>query len=200
AIELYSHVLAKKPKNADALVARASAYLTVGDHAKSIADYEKAEKLAADNSGMLNNFAWVLATSPDDKLRNGKRAVELATKACELTEYKQAHILSTLAAAYAESGNFKEAVKWSKKAIELGKAGTNKEIQEALAKELKSFEKGKPWREDLSEKAKKDEKPPKPEADKPKPKSAEKPQPTKTQTPKKTDPPKKAEKPKAEEK
>ncbi len=161
AIDVYTDILAENPKNTDALAGRASSYLTIGDHKKSIDDYEQASRLGAENSGMFNNFAWVLATSPDDKLRDGKRAVELATKACELTDYKQAHILSTLAAAYAQSDNYKEAVKWSKKAIELGKSGANKEIQEALAKELKSFEAGKPWRERLSKKEKEDAKPPK---------------------------------------
>ena len=59
------------------------------------------------NSGVLNNLAWVLATSPDDNLRDGKRAIELAKQACEVTEYKQAHILSTLAAGYAEIGRLR---------------------------------------------------------------------------------------------
>lgn len=207
AIDIYTNVLAKKPNNTDALVARASSYLTIGEHDKSIADYEKAAKLKAEHSGMLNNFAWVLATSPDDKLRNGKRAVELATKACELTDYKQAHIISTLAAAYAESGNFKEAIKWSKKAIELGKTGVNKEIQEALAKELKSYEKDKPWRERLSEKEKKEDKPPKPvaakpKAAKPKPKATKKAVESKPKATNKPKPktPKKAAEPKPEPK
>lgn len=177
AIDVYSNILAKTKDDPEALVGRAGSYLTIGDHDKALADYEKAAKLEPENSGMLNNFAWMLATSPEDKLRDGKRAVEMATKACELTDYKQAHILSTLAAAYAESGNYKEAVKWSKKSVELGKTGANQEIQEALAKELESFEKGKPWRERLSEK--KDQKPSEPTAEKPQAEKppAEKPQP-----------------------
>ncbi len=68
---------------------RADAYLNIGDHRKAVADYEVALKMFADDSGILNNFAWVLATSPEDDLRNGKRAVEMGLKACELTEYKQ---------------------------------------------------------------------------------------------------------------
>ena len=92
---------------------------------------------------MLNNLAWVLATSPEDKLRNGKRAIELAKQACEVTEYKQAHILSTLAAGYAETGDFETAITWSKKAVESG----GDELKGQLTKELESYEDKKPWRE-----------------------------------------------------
>ena len=72
-----------------------------------------------EDEGLLNNFAWVLATSPDDEVRDGKRSIELATKAAELTSYTVPHILSTLAAAYAETGDFDEAKKWSQKSIDV---------------------------------------------------------------------------------
>ena len=104
-------------------------------------------KIEPKDSGILNNFAWVLATSTVDKLRNGQRALELATEACRLTDYKQAHILSTLAAAYAETGDFESAKKWSEKAVEIG----DEEHREALRKELESYRAGKPWRELIEE-------------------------------------------------
>jgi hypothetical protein len=109
----------------------------------------------------LNNLAWVLATSPVDQLRDGKRAIELATKACKLTDYKKPHILSTLAAAYAETGDFETAKKWSQKAVELGEG----EEKEALEKELESYRAGKPVRELMNED--KSDQTQKPEAQKP---------------------------------
>ena len=143
AIEIFTAVLKAEPGNAVAIRGRADAYLSIGEHKKAIADYEAALKSTPDDSGVLNNFAWVLATSPDEPLRDGKRALELARKACELTEYEQAHILSTLAAAYAELGDFENAVKWSRKACEIG----NEDVADQLKEELTSYQNGKPWRE-----------------------------------------------------
>jgi tetratricopeptide (TPR) repeat protein len=146
AIEIYTKVLQQEPENLFALAGRANSLLVIGKHAEAIADYEKAVKLDPQDSGVLNNLSWVLSTSPDDKLRDGKRALELALKACEVTEYKKAHILSTLAAAYAELGDFQTAIKWSQKAVELG----SDEEQEALRKELESYRAEKPFRELLT--------------------------------------------------
>jgi tetratricopeptide (TPR) repeat protein len=143
AVGAFTDVLAQDPKSSFALQARADAYLTLGKHAEAIADYNAANEIAPDDSSILNNLAWVLATSPEDNLRDAKRSLELALKACEVTEYKQAHILSTLAAAYAESGDYAKAVEWSKKAVELA----DKQLHEPLKKELASYESGKPWRE-----------------------------------------------------
>ena len=145
AIEIFTEVLKQDPGNADALRARGDAYLSVGKHREAIADFEEALKKESDNPGLLNNLAWVLATSPDDELRDGKRALELATKACELTDYKQAHILSTLASAYAELGDFEKARDWSEKAV--AAADKESEQYEHLVKELESYKQNKPWRE-----------------------------------------------------
>jgi tetratricopeptide (TPR) repeat protein len=124
---------------------RSDAAISIGDHKAALADLEKALALEADNDGVLNNLAWLLATSPDDSLRDGKRAIDLATKACEKTEWKEAHIISTLAAGYAETGDFEKAREYSRKAVETG--DSSPEVKEQLASELASYEKEKPWRE-----------------------------------------------------
>jgi tetratricopeptide (TPR) repeat protein len=143
AVATYDHLLKNDPKNASAYRGRADTYLSLGKQNESIADYEAALKLEPNNSGVLNNLAWVLATSPDDKLRDGKRAIELAKSAAEGTEFKQAHIVSTLAAAYAETGDFDTAVTWSKKAVDIG----GDQLKSQLQKELESYEAHHPWRE-----------------------------------------------------
>jgi tetratricopeptide (TPR) repeat protein len=147
AIEHFSKVLEVEPKNAAALRGRGDAFLSIGRQAEAIKDYEKALEVDPKDSGLLNNLAWVLATSPDEKLRDGKRALELAKQACELTDYKEAHILSTLAAAYAETGDLEKAIEWSRKAVELGEG----EEKEALQKELDTYLKGEKVRELLQE-------------------------------------------------
>jgi tetratricopeptide (TPR) repeat protein len=143
AIGVYNDIILGDADNPSALRGRADAYLSLGKQGEAIADYEQALKVDPKNSGALNNLAWVLATSPDDELRNGKRAIELAKQACEVTEYKQAHILSTLAASYAEAGDFDTAINWSKKAVELG----TEQLKGQLSKELESYQTQKPWRE-----------------------------------------------------
>ncbi len=145
ALEIFASILSEDKDNTAARHARADTLLSVGKHREAIADFEILVKQEPDESSVLNNFAWVLATSPDDSLRDGRRAVDLATKACEVTEYKKAHILSTLAAAYAEIGDFETARKWSAKAVEVG-AGTE-DVDDQLKKELESYEQKKPWRE-----------------------------------------------------
>ena len=157
AIEVISSVLRREPENWRALRLRGDAQLSTLEHEKAIADYEaalkamnadeNAEELAISKSGVLNNLAWVLSTTPTDALRNGKRALELAEEASELTEFKEAHILSTLAAAYAETGNFEKAIEWSTKAVELGTKDENEQLDQ-LKKELESYQGGKPWREE----------------------------------------------------
>ena len=145
AIDTLNRLLQDEPGNTMARHARADTLLTIGKHAEAIEDYEILVREDAENDAVLNNFAWVLATSPDDHLRDAPRARELATRACELTDYGKAHILSTLAAAYAELGDFETAIKWSAKAVELG--SEDDETDEQLQQELDSYREQQPWRE-----------------------------------------------------
>ncbi len=150
AVEILSAILEHEPKSVSALNLRATTLLGIGDHVGAIKDYEKALEYGIDSkaqrSGVLNNLAWVLATSPKDEVRDGVRALKFGQEAAELTEFKEAHILSTLASAYAEKGDFAEAIKWSTKAVELGKEEQHAQIEQ-LEQELKSYQENKPWRE-----------------------------------------------------
>jgi len=149
AIDVYDDVLAIDASNLVALRGRADANLSLGEQAKAVADYDAALELEPKSSGVLNNLAWVLATSPDAELRDGARSLRLATEACLVTGYTEAHILSTLAAAYAEMGDFEAAKRWSARAVEQG----DETQLDNLTKELESYRAGQPWRELLDEPA-----------------------------------------------
>lgn len=145
AIEVLDRLIEDDEKNSEALRVRGDALLSIGKHKEAIDDYEKALVVEPEDTGILNNLAWVLATSKQDAVRNSKRSIELGTKACELTKFEKAHILSTLAAGYAEAGDWENAIKWSTKAVE---AGADDEVKEQLKEELESYKQKKPWREE----------------------------------------------------
>ena len=92
----------------------------------------------------MNNYSWFLSTIPQDSYRDGKKALELALKAAQATDYKESFILSTLAAAYAEIGDFENALKFAQKALELVK---DEKQKEELKNELESYKQNKPIRE-----------------------------------------------------
>jgi tetratricopeptide (TPR) repeat protein len=145
AIRRFTRALEIDEENFPSRRGRSDAEISIGDHKAARADLEKALELRPDDTGVLNNLAWLLATSPDDDLRDGKRAIALAAKACEKTEWKQAHIVSTLAAGHAEAGDFAAAKKFSRQAVELG--DDTADVKDQLRQELASYEAGKPWRE-----------------------------------------------------
>jgi tetratricopeptide (TPR) repeat protein len=120
AIDDLDEALRMNPNSGLALRNRAVAYSQKKDYAKAIADFQRAIERLPGSAITFNGLAWLLATCPDAAHRDGKSAVQHATKACELSRWKNASFLDTLAAAYAETGEFEEAVKWQEKAIEAG--------------------------------------------------------------------------------
>lgn len=144
AIRDYTEAIRLDPKDTEAYGNRGNAHKMLLKYDKAIEDYAKAIQLGQ-NVYAHNALGWVLATCPEDRLRNGKRAIEHATKACELWKWKDADGLQTLAAAHAESGDFRLAVKWQKKAIEFG--FPDKAEQERAERRLKQYEGGEPCRD-----------------------------------------------------
>jgi tetratricopeptide (TPR) repeat protein len=90
--------------------------VTMQQLSNAVSHYQRALGLNTNSVPALNNLAWLRATAPDPGLRNGDEAVELAERACQLTQYKEAFLIGTLAAAYAEAGRFDDAVITAQKA------------------------------------------------------------------------------------
>jgi Tfp pilus assembly protein PilF len=91
-------------------------------NAEAISHYRDVLQLTPDFPNALNNLAWLLASSPDKRIRNGPEAIQLALRACALTQTNDAIKIETLANAYAESGCFDEAAAWAQKAHDIALA------------------------------------------------------------------------------
>lgn len=143
AIADYGMVVQLDPANVDAYVGRGLFLSGQGDFASGMADSEKAIQLDSNCFTAYNNLAWMLATATETKLRDGKKAVEFATRACELSKWKEPYCLGTLAAAFAETGKFDEAIKWEEKCIQMGLPNEKDMVQ--ARHELELFKQGKPY-------------------------------------------------------
>jgi len=111
------------------------------DEAKK--SFEQAARLQPNDPSTLNDLAWLLATSRDSRIRNGRRAVVLARRACELGQWKNAFSIDTLAAASASAGNFSDAVKYQELAISRLDPSDRKAQAGGMQKRLQQYESGR---------------------------------------------------------
>src|SRR5438876_6784972 len=123
-----------QPNDADAHTCLGNALLRRGSIKEAMVHYETAMTLAPEDPHSRINIAWVLATAPDASIRDGIKAVEFAQRAVEPSGGRDPKFLRTLAAAYAESGRFSEAITTTKQAIMIatmqGKAGLAHVLEE----------------------------------------------------------------------
>jgi tetratricopeptide (TPR) repeat protein len=126
-----------------ALTLRAGVFLKMGEWANALRDALDAVRRGPDHPQALNVLAWIRATCPDDAIRNGSQALELALRACERTEFRDAGCLDSLAAAHGETGDFDQAIAFAERAIAC--AGHDVERQE-FVRHLEQFRDGKPFR------------------------------------------------------
>ncbi|HWA99468.1 MAG TPA: tetratricopeptide repeat protein, partial [Pirellulales bacterium] len=136
------------PKMGGAYANRGRLYVRRGDYPAAIADFEKAMKISPREWSSYNGWARVLATSPWPQLRDGKRAKELAQRACELSHWNEWKPIATLAAAYAELGKFDDAVKWQTKAMAMSQPAKDRDQRENEQR-LACFKRGEAYVEQL---------------------------------------------------
>jgi tetratricopeptide (TPR) repeat protein len=114
----YDEAIRLDPRDAGAYNNRGGARQILHDYEGAIADFSTAVRLDPGHDKSYDGLAWVLATCPVDRIRDGKKAVELATKACELAHWKNPRYIGTLAAAYAEGGDFDKALGWEARSFD----------------------------------------------------------------------------------
>ncbi len=141
AISDFNQAIEINPRYNRAYNNRGIVYRLRGQYNQAISDFNKAIAINPLDAEAYNNLAWLLATAKTPGFRNGRRAVELALKACELSDWRNAEYLDTLAAAYARVGDFDNAVKWQEKAWESSKLAGTSELQQRL----NLYRERKPW-------------------------------------------------------
>jgi len=144
AIAQYQSALQINPGYADAHLNIGGILLQKGKIDEAITQFQQELQIAPNSPQALNNLAWLLATCPNPALRNGRKAVELATQANTLTGGENPIVLHTLAAAFAEAGRFGDAVQSAQKAMALARAAGQQDLAGHLNDELKRYEAGLP--------------------------------------------------------
>ncbi len=145
ALKSFDDAIRFAPKNGFAYSWRAYVWSAKGNREQMLRDFDESIRLSSEESSVWNMRAWLLATSPNAEHRDGKQAVSDATKACELTSWQDYNSLENLAAAYAETSDFDQAIKWQEKSLAIVPPvkRTDFEIR------LKLYREGKPYRDPI---------------------------------------------------
>jgi len=131
------------PKDAALRLQRADLYLAIRSHGTALEDYRAAATLNPQSGHALRGMAWVMSTAPDQKIRNAEEGVKLAQRAMELDGNNDPRYIETLAAAYANSGQFEAASELLKHALESAKGEAVGRMQAQIA----VYKEGKPFRD-----------------------------------------------------
>ena len=136
-----------QPNNPDCHTVLAIALDEKGQSADAIRHYEKALEISPQSVSALNNLAWLLATNSNTSLRNGVTAIQLAQQADQLSGGKNALVLRTLAAAYAEAGQFGKAIESAQTGMQLARSRDDDSLATDLQQQIALYELGLPYRE-----------------------------------------------------
>ncbi len=139
---LYSYMLKISPNSPTLHNNIGVFYYRSGNIDGAVEEWSKSIELSPDYADALNNLAWILATNESAaKKYKGPEAVLLAEKACELTGYKDAAMMDTLAAAYAKLGRFDEAAALIQAGMQIAVKSERKEMAEQMSKRLELYKK-----------------------------------------------------------
>ena len=130
---------------AELYVSKARSCIDYGRNGEAKKSLEQALRLQPNNPSTLNDLAWLLATSRDSRIRDGRKAVNLAQRACKLSEWKNAFSIDTLAAAFATAGDFSDAVKYQQLAISRLEPADRKAQERGMEQRLQQYSSGRPF-------------------------------------------------------
>jgi protein O-mannosyl-transferase len=147
AIAQWQKALATQPNDADFHTALGDAFLQRGLQKDAIAEYEHAARISPHDPLARNNLAWLLATSSDASIRDGNRAIEVAKQTVQLSGGKDPNYLRTLAVAYAEVGQFSEAIATAEQAMQIATVQGKSGLATILEKEVILYRAHTPLRE-----------------------------------------------------
>jgi len=147
AIEQFRVALQLKPQLVEARAGLASAYAQTGHVRDAIAELEALLIEQPDSPAAEASLAWLLATVDDASLRDGRHALDLAADADRRTDHENPEALNALAAAYAESGRFNDAVETAQRAIAAARRNGDTALFTALPARLAQYRAGLPVRQ-----------------------------------------------------
>ena len=117
---------------------------------EGLRELREVRRLAPQWPRALGTLAWVLATSPEERVRDAREATELAEQAAALTDRRDPLILDVLAASYAASGRFEDAVAAVEAAIDRAAAVGKPRLVESFRQRMQLYQQGRPYREPAS--------------------------------------------------
>lgn len=147
AIARYRQGLELDPANPDAHADLAELLLAEGQANAAINEWRRALRLRPDDLARLRRFAWVLATSPESSVRNGRLALKVAGEAVQLSAGQDADSLRALAAAHAEAGDYASALRLVDDALRLAEQSGDTQLVERLRSDRTQYAAGAPVRD-----------------------------------------------------
>ena len=139
--------VANEPQVVNLRLQLASMLLNAQRVEEAIQHLETANQLRPDDVGILNNLAWLLATTTSQTTRQAETALHYAQRTCQLTNYQMPECLDTLAIAQAAAGRFEEAIETARQAIDLAKATEQADLVEQILRRLNLYQQRQVYRE-----------------------------------------------------
>jgi tetratricopeptide (TPR) repeat protein len=143
----YRKLLELQPDNIEVHNIVGTVLIQQGHIREGVEEWQKVLAIQPDNGNAMSNLAWVFATAPDDSLRDGTKAVQLAEEALRISRRRIPIIFRTLAAAYAESGEFSKAIQTAQQGIELANSQGNSGLATELQGNIALYQERRPLRD-----------------------------------------------------